>query len=66
MKKKTVIKDIRNHFRLEKELNYIAINGVTNRYREEKETKVIKDLILRDIKNLFEYLEVENYDKPVT
>ena len=66
MKKKTVIKDIRNHFRLEKELNYTAINGVRNRYRQEKETKVIKVWILRDIKNLFEYLEVENYDKPVT
>ena len=66
MKKKTVIKDIRNHFKLEKELNYTAINGIRNPYRQEKETKVIKDIILRDIKNLFEYLEAENYDKPVT
>ena len=66
MKKKSVIKDKRNHFRLEKELNYTAINDVRNPYRQGKETKVIKDIILRDIKNLFEYLEVENYDKPVT
>ena len=66
MKKKTVIKHIRNHFRLEKKLNYTAINGIRNPYRQEKETKVIKDIILRNIKNLFEYLEAENYDKPVT
>ena len=31
----------------------------------EKETKAIKDRILRHIKNLFEHEEEENYYKPV-
>ena len=33
-------------------------------FRREKETKAIKDRILRDIKNFFEH-EEENYYKPV-
>ena len=33
-------------------------------FRLEKESKAIKDRIIRDIKNLFEY-EEENYYKPV-
>ena len=35
-----------------------------NLFRLEKETKAIKDRILRDIKNLFQH-EEENYYKPV-
>ena len=35
-----------------------------NRFRRENETKVIKDRILRNIKNLFKH-EKENYYKPV-
>ena len=34
-------------------------------FRLEKETKVIKYKILRDIKNLLEDEEEKNYDKPV-
>ena len=34
-------------------------------FRLEKETKLIKDRILRDIKDLFEHEEEENYYKPV-
>ena len=64
MEKKIIIKDIRNPFRLKKELNYTAIKDIRNLFRLEKETKAIKDRILRDIKNLFEH-EEENYYKPV-
>ena len=49
------INDIRNLFRLKKELNYPAIKDIRNVFRLEKETKAIKDRILRDIKNLFEH-----------
>ena len=34
-----IIKDIRNLFRLEKELNYTAIKDIENLFRLEKETK---------------------------
>ena len=44
-----IIKDIRNLFRLKKELNYTAT----------------KDIALRDIKNLFEHEDEKNYYKPV-
>ena len=36
-----------------------------NLFRQEKETKAIKDRILRDIKNLFEEKQEENYYKPI-
>ena len=52
-----VIKDIRNLFRLKKELNYSAIIYIRNLFKLEKDTKAIKDRILRDIKNLFEHEE---------
>ena len=50
-----IIKDIRNHFRLKKELNYTAVKDIRNIFKLEKETEAIKDRILRDIKNLFEH-----------
>ena len=40
-------------------------NDVRNLFRLEKETKSIKDRILRYIKNLFEDEEEENCFKPV-
>ena len=43
----------------------IGTEDVRNLLRLEKETKAIKDRILRDIKNLFEHKEEENYYKPV-
>ena len=58
-------KYIRNLFRLKKELNYTAIKDIRNLFRLEKETKTIKDRRLRNITNLFEYKEEENYYKPV-
>ena len=42
-----IIKDIRNLFKLKKELNYTSIKDF---FRLEKETKAIEDIILRDIK----------------
>ena len=61
-----ITKDIRNLFRLKKELNYTAVKDIRNLYRLEKDTKAIKDGVLRDNENLFEYEEEENYYKPVT
>ena len=59
----TIIKNIGNLFRLNKQ-NYTGIKYL-NLFRLQK-TKAIKDRILRDIKNLFEYEEgEENYSKPV-
>ena len=36
-----------------------------NLFRQKKKTKAIKDRILRDVKNIFEHEEEENYYKPV-
>ena len=58
--KQNIIKDLRNIFRLKKGLNYIAIKDIENLFRLEKETKAIKDRILRDIKNLFKHEEEKN------
>ena len=41
------------------------IKGKRNLFRLEKETEAIKYKILRNIKNLFEHEEEENYFKPV-
>ena len=49
-----IIKDIKNLFRLGKELNYTAIKNITNVFRPEKETTAIKDWVCRDIKNLYQ------------
>ena len=58
------MEDIRNLFRLKSWLNYTAIKDIRKFFRPEKETKVIKDRILNNIKNLFKH-ERENYYKPV-
>ena len=44
-----IIKDLRNLFRLKKELNYTAIKDIRSLFRLKKEPKAIKDRILRDI-----------------
>ena len=42
------------------------INDLRNLFRLKKEIKEIKDMVLRNIKNLFTYeKEEENYYKPV-
>ena len=61
-----ITEDIKNLFRLRKELNDNLIRDITNLFKQEKETKAIKYRILWHIKNLFEHeKEEENYDKPV-
>ena len=61
-----IIKDIRNLFRLKTEQNYTAIKDTRNLFRQERETKAIKDRILRGIKNLSEHeKEEDNYYNPV-
>ena len=62
-----ITKNIRNLFRPKnKELNYTAITNIRNLFRQKKEINVIKDGILRYIKNLFEHEEEEeNSYKPV-
>ena len=45
-------------------LNNLFVD-IRNLFRLKKETKSIKDGILRDIKNIFEHEEEENYYKPV-
>ena len=65
--KENIIKDIRNHFRIKIGLIYTTIKDVKNLFRLEKAIKVIKNRILRDIKNLFVFEEEkQNYYKPVS
>ena len=40
-----MIKDIRNLFRIKKELNYTAIKEIKYLFRLEEETKAIKDTV---------------------
>ena len=44
-----------NLFRLKKEQNYYAVKDVGNYFRLKKEIKGIKDIVLRNTKNHFEY-----------
>ena len=53
LEEENINQDVRNLFRLKNELNYTAIKDIKNLFILEKETKAIKDRILRDIKNLF-------------
>ena len=67
LEEENIIKGIRNIFRLKKEQNYTAAKDIRNLFRQVKESKTIKERILRDIKNLFEHKkEQENYYKPVS
>ena len=50
-RRKNQINDIRHLVRVNKELNYTAIKNIINLFRQERETKAIKDRIFRDIKN---------------
>ena len=40
------------------------MKDIRDLFRQKKEIEPIKDRILRDIKNLFEHEEKENYYKP--
>ena len=66
LEKENIIKDIKNLLRRKNELNYTAIENITDLFRLEKETKASKHRILWDIKNHFEHeKEEENNYKPV-
>ena len=49
------IKNISNVFRIKKALNYTAIKDIRNPLRLKKEIKEIKNIVLRNIMNFFEY-----------
>ena len=74
LEEENIIKDIRNLFKLKVRINYTALKDRQlfkiykdiNLFRLEKETKAIKDRILRDIKNPFEHKEEKNCYKPVS
>ena len=53
------IKNIRNLFRLKQEQNNTEIKDIRNLFRLKKEVKGITDIVLRNIKNLFEYEKKE-------
>ena len=62
--KERMVNDIRNLFRLTKEQNDSGIKDIRNSFRLKKYVKGIKDIVLRNIKNLFECeKEEENYYK---
>ena len=61
LEEEDIIKYIRSIFGLKKTKSH-CIKEIRNLFRQEKETKAIKDRILRDFKNLF---EEEIYYKPV-
>ena len=50
LSRKIIIKDIRDIFRLKKEVD----DNIRNPFRLEKENEAIKDRITREISNLFE------------
>ena len=52
-----IIKDIRNLFRLKKEQNDTAIKDIRNLFRLKIEVEGIKDIVLRNTKNLFEKVQ---------
>ena len=61
-----IIKDKINLFRPKKDQNHTVVKFIRNLFRLKKEIKGIKDTVLRNIKNIFEYeKEEENYYKPV-
>ena len=64
-KEENIIKDTRNLFRLKKEQNYAAVKDIRNLFRLKKEIKEIKDIVLRNIKNICLYGKEENDYKPV-
>ena len=48
LEEENIVKDIRNLFRLKKELNYTAIKDIRNLFRQKKKQKQLK----------IEYLEI--------
>ena len=66
LEEENITKDIKSLSRLIKEINFTAIKDKRYLFRLEKETKAIKDRMLRDTENRFGHQEEEeNYYKPV-
>ena len=55
LEEKNIIKDIRNVFILKKEQSETSIENLRKLFRLKNEIKKIKDIVLWNIKNLFEY-----------
>ena len=55
--KENIIKDVRNIFRLKKEIDGTTIKHIRSIFRLNKENEAIKDQVIRDIRNLFEHEE---------
>ena len=59
-----IIKDVKNLFRLKKEIDDYTIQSIRDLFRLKKENEAIKDRIIKDIRDLFEQ-EKEDYYKLV-
>ena len=51
--------------KLKKETIDTTIKDILNLFRLEKQNKAVKYIIVRNIRNIFEHEEKENYCKPV-
>ena len=60
----TIIKDVKNLFRLNKEIDDATSKEKINRFRLKEENEAIKDKVVEDVRNLSEHKE-ENQYKPV-
>ena len=58
-----IVKDVKNLFRLKKEIDNNPLKDMSNLFRLKKENEAIKNKIIRDIKTLF---EEDDYYKPIT
>ena len=65
LEEENITKDVRNLFRLKKEIDDTTTEDIRNIFRLKKENKVIKNRMLRDIRNPCEHEGETNYYKPV-
>ena len=67
LEEEKMIKGRGNIFKLKKEIDGTAYSqkDIAKIFRLKKENKVIKDRMLRDINNIFDNKEEENYYTPV-
>ena len=64
LEEENIIRDVRNLFKLKKQIHGTAIKDIRSLLKSKKDNKVIKNRILGCIRNLFEHEEEENYYKP--
>ena len=66
VKEENIINKYKKSFQTKKGAKLHSVRDIRNLFRLEKETKAIKDIIIRDVKNPSELeKEEENYYKPV-